>query len=176
MADSKAIVNNGFIALRDKSEIFAKRQLINLDNSLITVKTGALIDLTGGSTVTVGSAGNLRDLIRLTNNSKITVVNGPLIRVDGNGTRLDVNRGLVLFSAGANNKIVVKNDISSTRTINTGDGGFRVNEATGGSVAIGNNPIRGGGGGTITVTKTDGTAGGVLIQATNNGVVDIKAP
>ncbi len=112
------------------------------------------------------------DLLSLINASKINVVNGPLIKVDGvSGTGvaslLDVTGALVNFGGTGGNQIVVNNAIAPTAT----KSGLLVSETGGGAVFIGPIPVKNPGLGSITVN-----GGGSLIQATNSGVVNITAP
>ncbi len=69
------------------------------------------------------------------------------------------------FGGTGGNQIVVNNTITPTATLN----GLPVSTANGGTVAIGSNPVKNPSLGTIPVT-------GSLIQATNNGTVNIAAP
>jgi hypothetical protein len=144
--------------------------VVALDKGIINVTEGALINLTAGSQMNVTG-----DLLSLINGSRINVVNGPLIRVDGvalTGTApaastLSVSGALVNFGGTGNNAIVVTNAITPTATMS----GLPVSATTGGSISIGPNPVKNPTLGTISVSN-----GGSLIQASNNGVVNIAAP
>ncbi len=151
-----------------KSQVTSLGPVVALDKGLINVQTGPLINLTSGSSLAVTG-----DLLSLINGSQITVVNGPLIRVDGvapTGTSpavstLSVTGALVNFGGTGGNQIVVNNAIAPTATLS----GLQVSATTGGSIAIGPNPVKNPSLGNISVT-------GSLIEATNNGVVNIAAP
>ncbi len=164
---SRITTNDTFVELF-QSQVALIGPPIALDKGLITVNNGPLLDLQGGSNMTVTG-----DLLRLTNGSRITVVNGPLIRVDGvapTGTSpatstLNVSGALVNFGGTGGNQIVVTNSITPTATLS----GIPVNTASGGSVSIGPNPVKNPTLGTVSVT-------GSLIQSTNNGQVNISAP
>jgi len=165
----------GFIDIRN-SELVLRGPVIALDKSLITVNDGPLLNLRNGSKMTVGSP-----LLRLLNKSQINVFNGPAIKVDGAGTSLTVNGALAVFGGSGDNTIIIKNDIIP----NASRGGPADNQfpvritgvGAGSSIFIGPNPIINTGLGSITVTeKTAGSDGGVLIQASNGGTVNITAP
>jgi len=166
MLDSKVISNSAFVALRDKSEITTIGRFALLDNSLITVKD-ALIDLKGGSIMKIGSSTNLQDLLRLTNGSIITVVDGPLIRVDGKDTLLEISRRLVNFGGTGGNKIVVKNSLCEGACVVKR--GIQVLESGTGSISIDRNPIGNGALGSIDPSSTSAA----IIQATDGGEVKI---
>jgi len=152
----------------EQSKAMSLGPVIALDKGLITVTSGALIRLGSGSNWDVTG-----DLLNLTNGSKITVVNGPLIRVDGGaptGTSpansiLNVSGALVNFGGTGGNQIVVNNSITPTATLS----GIPVKTSGGGSVTIGPNPVKNPTLGTISVT-------GSLIESKNNGQVNISAP
>ena len=151
-----------------KSQVTSLGPVVALDKGLINVQSGPLINVTNGSILNVSG-----DLLSLINGSQITVVNGPLIRVDGvapTGTSpavstLSVTGALVNFGGTGGNQIVVNNTIDPTVTLS----GIPVNTATGGTVSIGPNPVKNPSLGNISVT-------GSLIEASNNGVVNITAP
>jgi hypothetical protein len=153
-----------------RSKVVSLGPVVALDKGIINVTNGALINLTSGSNMTVTG-----DLLSLINQSKINVVNGPLIKVSGvapTGTSpavstLNVSGALVNFGGTGGNQIIVNNAIAPTATVS----GLPVNTATGGTIAIGPNPVKNPGLGSITVN-----GGGSLIQATNNGAVNITAP
>jgi hypothetical protein len=143
-----------------KSKVTSLGPVIALDRGLINVSDGPLINLTKGSSMNV-----IGDLLSLVSGSKVNVVNGPLIAVSGNGSLLGVSGALVNFGGTGGNQIVVNNTITPTATLS----GLPVSTANGGAVAIGSNPVKNPSLGTISVT-------GSLIQATNNGTVNITAP
>jgi hypothetical protein len=179
-ADS-ALTTTGSTIELIKSNVTSLGPIIALDKGLITVNNGPLINLTSGSNMTVTG-----DFLSLINASKINVVNGPLIKVDGVApsgsspavSTLSVSGALVNFGGTGGNTIIIKNDI-----VSTGSRGRPANDlfpvdvtGAGSSITIGSNPVKNSALGSITVTKTDGSAGGVLIQATGGGVVNITAP
>ncbi len=122
------------------------------------MKNGPLINITSGSQlITLG------DLIKMANQSRINVYNGPLISVAGAGSVLDVGGALVNFGGSGGNKIVVNNSIKPTATMS----GLAVSATGGGNISIGGTAVKNPELGTISVT-------GSLIQATNGGSVTIK--
>ncbi len=151
-----------------KSKVTSLGPVVALDKGLINVQSGPLINLTSGSSLAVTG-----DLLSLINGSQINVVNGPLIRVDGVApigtspavSTLSVSGALVNFGGTGGNQIIVNNSIAPTATLS----GLPVSATTGGSIAIGPNPVKNPSLGNISVT-------GSLIEASNNGVVNITAP
>ncbi|MBI4528895.1 MAG: FecR domain-containing protein [Deltaproteobacteria bacterium] len=161
-----------------RSKVVSLGPVVDLDNGFIHVTNGAFITLRNGSNWDVTG-----DLLRLANGSKIEVVNGPLIRVTGTSgagsnpaaSTLNVTGALVNFGGSGGNQIIVNNAIAPTANLS----GLPVNTATGGSISIGPNPVKNSGLGSITINGTPMGAGpftGSLIQATNNGTVNISAP
>jgi hypothetical protein len=115
------------------------------------------------------------DLLRLTNGSKINVVNGPLILVTGSAptgstpsvSTLNVSGALVNFGPIGGNQIVVNNSICvSACTVTSGI------QVSGSDITIGPAPIKNPSLGTISVSGTN-TA---VIQTTSGGKVNITAP
>jgi hypothetical protein len=114
------------------------------------------------------------------NGSQITVVNGPLIYVDGinpQGTpsTLTINGALINFGGTPGNQVIVNNNILPTAV----QSGLPVNVGPGGSsVNIGPNPIKNPGLGAVSINGVPAGPGphtGSLIQATNGGRVTITA-
>jgi hypothetical protein len=126
------------------------------------VHNGPLISLSNGSTLMVGG-----DLLHLLNGSRINVFNGPLIRVTGNGSLLNVGGALVAFGGTGGNSIVVTNPIAPTAT----PSGLPVSATAGGSITLGPNAVK-----EPTLGRISVSPGGSLIQATGGGAVTITAP
>lgn len=153
-----------------QSKVVSLGPVISLDNGLIHVTSGALITLTNGSIWNVTG-----DLFKLTNGSKINVVNGPLILVTGfaptgsapSASTLNVSGALVNFGPLGGNQIIVNNSICGGACAVTS--GIQV---SGSNIAIGPNPIKNPGLGSLSVSGTN-TA---VIQTTNGGRVTITAP
>jgi FecR protein len=149
-----------------RSHVTALGRVFELDKSTLTVHSGPLLSLTGGSSMAVDG-----DFARLTTGSKIWVQNGPLISVSGTNptgtpSTLIVTGALIRFS-GPGNQVIVNNSIPVTGS--TSGVPFHASGA-GSSVSIGRNPIENlGSGGTVSFT-------GSVIQATGGGRVTIKAP
>jgi hypothetical protein len=177
LSDSTAIA---FVEARN-SKLVLKGPVIALDKGLITVKNGPLFSLSG-STVDVDAAngaviklvnGSVMDLktnnvLELSNLSKINVVNGALISVDGNGSELKAGALLKFLTTSGNTFIVNNTQQAKDATV---DG---INVFTN---ASGANP------GTVTIATGKGVVGlgsntfsqtGAVIEATNNGKVTIK--
>jgi YVTN family beta-propeller protein len=144
-----------------KSKVVMNAPVVFLDKSFIHVQNGPFIHIRGGSDVDIKA-----DLLKLFNGSKIEVINGPLIKAEGANSILKVAGALAEVGGSGTNKIIVNNAIAETAT----KSGIKVHEATGGTVSIGPNPIKG-----STVASTI-TQNGVVIQAINNGKVNITAP
>jgi hypothetical protein len=154
------------------------KEVVKLDNSVLTVSNGPLLTLTGGSQMTVTA-----DFASLFNGSKLTVLKGPLISVDGVNSRgtpstLTVSGALVNFGGTGGNQVIINNNISPTATLS----GIPVNTASTapgnpvGSISIGPNPIKNPSLGTIiSINPLTGLPASV-IRATNGGTVTIKAP
>ncbi len=85
----------------------------------------------------------------------------------GAASQLNVNGVLVNFGGTGGNQIVVNNAIAPSTTLS----GLPVSATGGGTINIGPNPVKNPGLGNITVN-----GGGSLIQATNDGTVNITAP
>ena len=62
------------------------------------------------------------DFTTLTNNSRITVANGPLIAADGAGTKLWITGNLLNFLTASGNQVVVTNSIAPNMSGNSVDG------------------------------------------------------
>jgi hypothetical protein len=145
-----------------RSSVTSNGPVVALDKGIINVRSGPLINLADGSRLIVAG-----DLLSLLNGSKINVFNGPLVRVSGTDSLLNVGGALVFFGGTGGNQIVVNNSIPPTAI----PGGIPVSTATGGSVTIGPNPVTNPGLGTITVSP-----GGSVIQATGGGTVRVGTP
>jgi len=143
-----------------KSAVTALGPVVALDRGLITVQTGPLISLTDGSRMIVAG-----DLLSLINGSRINVLNGPLVSVNGAGSLLNVSGALVQFGGTGGNAIVVNNSIAPTAVLS----GLPVSATTGGSIAIGPQPVKNPALGNISVN-------GSLISTTQGGTVNIAAP
>lgn len=147
-------------------------QVVKLDNSILTVQNGPLLNLTGGSQMTVNG-----DFASLINGSRLTVLNGPLISVDGvnakgTASNLHITGGLINFGGTGGNQVIINNTVTPTATLS----GIPVSQTgAGSSVNIGPNPIKNPGLGTLNVT-CPGDCSGSVIRATNGGRVTIIAP
>lgn len=148
-----------------------------LNNSFLTVNNGPLLSAIGGAQVTFNG-----DFASLIGGSKLTVQNGPLIYVDGTGSRVNITGGLIAFS-GTGNQVIVNNSLTPTQAVC----GIPVQQPTVGSVTIpGQYPIKGSGAGTVTLNGVAVTNTGValtaptgfsgsLIRVTNGGTVNVNA-
>jgi FecR protein len=145
-----------------RSSVTSNGPVVALDKGIINVRSGPLINLADGSRLIVAG-----DLLSLLNGSKINVFNGPLVRVSGADSLLNVGGALVFFGGTGGNQIVVNNSIPPTAI----PGGIPVSATTGGSVTIGPNPVTNPGLGTITVSP-----GGSVIQATGGGTARVGTP
>ena len=162
----------------NSANVMSKGPVIALDKGLITVNNGPLINLVGSKMLvdanglamirlSNGSQINVVDLFRLSTASKINVVNGPLVLVDGVGSTLTASGALVNFNGSGGSQIIVNNSICGGACAVTS--GIQV---SGSNIAIGPNPIKNPGLGSISVSGTN-TA---VIRTTNGGVVNILAP
>jgi hypothetical protein len=147
-----------------KGKITSMGPLVALDKGLLNINNGPLLSLTQGSHVDVTG-----DLLRLMTQSKINIVNGPLVAVSGAGSLLNVTGSLVNFGGSGGNQIVVNNNITPTAVLTqAGVNGIGISATGGGSISVGPNLVKNPTLGTISVT-------GSLIQATNGGTVNIGA-
>jgi hypothetical protein len=143
---------------------------VNLNNSTISIQNGPLFSLMGGAQMNVTG-----DLARLANGSRLTVVNGPLISVDGvnakgTASALIASGALVNF-VGSGNQVIVTNALTPNYT--TGMGTVPVytdNLGTASTnIVVGPYPVKNAAGGTLSVT-------GSLLKVTNGGRVNVTAP
>ncbi len=152
------------IGRSNASKVLLKGPFIALDNSLIKVTTGPLLSLKNGSTMDVSG-----DLLKLISGSTINVVNGPLIKVDGSGSALDVTGALVNFGGTGGNTIIVRNGLCSGTCATKGASSINVLEQTSGTITISGTDIKNLSFGSIDVGSTD-----AVIQVRNSGTVTIQ--
>ncbi len=149
-----------------KSAVLLKGPAILLDKGLITVSDGPLFSLKNDSTMNV-----LGDFIQLGGGSKINVVNGPAILVQGNPTTVNITGALLKFLETSGNTFIINNPTASNAT----RGGSLNNEIpvfiepnTSSSITIGPKPIINKGS-QVSIT-------GAAIEARGGGTVVITAP
>jgi len=147
-----------------ESKVVLKGPFIALDNSLIKVTNGPLLNLRNKSTMDVSG-----DLLKLISGSTINVVNGPLIRVEGSGTALNVTGGLVNFGGTGGNTIIVRNGLCSGSCFTKGSPAINILEQTSGTITISGTSIRNSSLGSIDAGSTD-----AVIEAINSGKVTIQ--
>jgi len=152
------------IGSTNASKLLLKGPVIALDKGLITVTNGPLLSLKNGSTMDV--SGNL---LKLISGSTINVVNGPLIKVDGSGSALDVTGALVNFGGTGGNTIIVRNGLCSGTCATKGASSINILEQTSGTISISGIPVKNSNLGSFDVGPTD-----AVIQASNNGSVNIQ--
>jgi hypothetical protein len=150
-----------------KSQVNMQGAAFTLDNSTLQVNNGPLLNVTGGSQMTVNG-----DFSHLTNGAKIFVQNGPLISVSGQSSTglpstLHVTGAMVNFG-GTGNQVIINNGIAPTAFPQSNGVTIPVSTATGGTVNVGPNAILNPAGNTFSVT-------GSAIQATGGGKVGINA-
>jgi hypothetical protein len=152
-------------------------KLFNLDNSTLQVNNGPLLSVTGGTQMTVDG-----DFAYLTNGSKITVQNGPLIYVGGASPKgvassLTINGSLIKFGSGSNS-VIIRNDIPVTHTVYSSPDSIPISAPGTNSFSIGHiGAIQGSG--TFTVKDSAGVTGGtkgVAIQVTDSAKVTVTGP
>jgi hypothetical protein len=135
-----------------------------------------LVDANGVGMISLsnGSQINVTDLLRLSTASKINVVKGPLVAVDGVGSALNASGALVNFNNTSGNQIIVNNPQAG----NASRGGPANNQfpvfisGAGSDVSIGANPVKN----NPAVNPSTINVTGALIHATNGGKVTITAP
>jgi hypothetical protein len=94
------------IALSGQSRLTSHgTTLVALDASRLVVSRGALVNVTGGSGLTV--AGNL---LTLSNGSLLSLLNGPLLSVSG-GSFASIGGALVAFGGAGGNLLSVSNNL-----------------------------------------------------------------
>ncbi len=152
------------IGRSNASKVLLKGPFIALDNSLIKVTTGPLLSLKSGSTMDVSG-----DLLKLISGSTINVVNGPLIKVDGSGSALDVTGALVNFGGTGASTIIVRNGLCSGTCATKGASSINILEQTSGTITISGTDIKNPSFGSIDVGSTD-----AVIQVSNSGSVNIQ--
>ena len=164
-SNTKITSSNTFVDIGDggASKLVLKGPVIALDNSLIKVTTGPLLSLKNGSTMDVSG-----DLLKLISGSTINVVNGPLIKVDGSGSALDVTGALVNFGGTGGNTIIVRNGLCSGSCVTLGSPAINVFKPSG-TITISGTSIQNSSLGSIDVTSTD-----AVIQTANGGTVNIQ--
>jgi hypothetical protein len=117
--------------------------IASLNAGILTIKSGAAMNLTGGSVASVTG-----DLFTLANKSVLTILNGPLLSLAG-GSALTINGSLLNF-------IGVGNTVSITNNLCGGAcpliGGIPVFIRGGATVSI-TNPIKNAAGNTITYSS-----------------------
>jgi hypothetical protein len=150
-----------------KGQLSMQGAAFTLDNSTLRVNNGPLLNLTGGSQMTVNG-----DFSYLTNGAKIFVQNGPLISVSGQSSTglpstLHVTGSLVNFGS-PGNQVIINNGIAPNGFPQSNGVTIPVYTATGGTVNVGANAILNPAGNTFSVT-------GSAIQATGGGKVGINA-
>jgi len=148
----------------NNSKLLLKGPVVSLDNSLIKVTNGPLLNLRNGSTMNVSG-----DLLKLISGSTINVVNGPLIKVDGSGSALDVTGALVNFGGTGGNTIIVRNGLCSGTCATKGASSINILEQTSGTITISGIDIKNPSFGSIDVGSTD-----AVIQVSNSGTVTIQ--
>jgi len=153
-----------------RSKVVSNGPLVALDKGLIDVQNGPFIHIRSGSNVDVKA-----DLLKLFNGSKIEVINGPLIKVEGTSatgtaSMLNVTGAVVNFGGSGNNKIIVNNTLCGGACAVKST--IQVLEGNANSITIGANPIKNSGLGNIQVNATS-TA---VIQTGASGKVNITAP
>jgi len=162
---TKITAKNTFanIGSSDASKLVLKGPVIALDNSLIKVTTGPFLSLKNGSTMDVSG-----DLLKLLSGSTINVVNGPLIKVDGSGSALDVTGALVNFGPGGTggSTIIVRNNLCGGTCSTAGSPAINI---LGGDITISGTPVKNSSLGSIDVGSTD-----AVIQTVNSGSVNIQ--
>ncbi len=109
------------------------------------------------------------DLLKLISGSTINVVNGPLIKVDGSGSALDVTGALVNFGGTGGNTIIVKNGLCGGMCDQSSIGSINILEQTSGTISISGIPVKNSNLGSFDVGSTD-----AVIQVRNSGTVTIQ--
>ncbi len=97
-------------------------------------------------------------------------MNGPLIKVNGSGSALNVTGALVEFgTAGATSTIIMRNGLCSGTCATKGASSINVLEQTGGTITISGTDVKNPSLGSFDVGATD-----AVIQARNSGSVNIQ--
>lgn len=105
---SSTFISSGHaLDLAYKANVTSLGPLFALNASSLTVNNGALVNVAGGSVLTVNG-----NLVQLANGSTLSLLNGPLAKVGGNSL-LNVSGSLVAFS-GAGNSVNITNNLCST--------------------------------------------------------------
>ncbi|MFQ5828822.1 MAG: FecR domain-containing protein [Candidatus Methylomirabilia bacterium] len=123
------------VDLSFKAKVTSIGPLVKLNGSTLDVKSGALINLAGGSFLNVTG-----DLLALANGSALNLRNGPILSVS-NASAVNISGALVAFSGTGANHINVSNSLCSSSCTTFGgipvalkDGALPSNVSIGGNV------------------------------------------
>jgi hypothetical protein len=137
LTSSAMLTSGSAVDLSFRAKVTSLGPMIALNNSTLSVASGALVNVRGGSLLTVQG-----DLVRLTNGSTLSLLNGPLAQVSGNSI-LSVSGALVSLVGGGNTLNISNNICAALACTNLG--GLNV-ALTGGANAANvslTNPIAG---------------------------------
>lgn len=142
-----------------KANVTSLGPLFALNGSTLTVNNGALVNLAGGSVLTVNG-----NLVQLANGSTLSLLNGPLAKVGGNSL-LSVSGSLVSFS-GAGNSVNITNNLCGSFSC-ASIGGLNVALTGGASAANVNisNAVKGSG-----AFNTSANAAAILVSGPGSKV------
>ena len=99
------------VQLSYQAKVTSLGPIVALDRSTLTVASGAVVNLAGGSLLSV--TGNL---FSLANGSTLSVLNGPLVSLSG-GSILNVSGALISFGGSGGNLVSVSNGLCPCTTI-----------------------------------------------------------
>ena len=149
-----------------KAKVTSLGPLAKLDASNLTVNSGALFNLAGGSFLKVTG-----DLVELANGSTLRLANGPVLNASG-GSVVNVSGAVVAFTGTGGNTVSITNSLCPCALVSGVPVALR-DGALASNVLIGPNPIRNPGLGTITL----GSASTAAIVVSGAGSrVTIAAP
>ncbi|MBI3826908.1 MAG: beta-propeller fold lactonase family protein [Candidatus Rokubacteria bacterium] len=132
------------IRLVKNAKLDSTSAIVNLSASTLSVSSGALASVNGGSLLRTTS-----DLVRVTNGSTLNLITGPLLAITGNSV-VSIGGALIAFGGSAGNVVNVTNSLCASFACGTVSG-IKIAFVAGASatqVSI-TNPIKNAGLGTI---------------------------
>jgi hypothetical protein len=141
-------------------------ELIRLDASTLSVLSGALVNVAGGSTLSVAG-----DLVHLRNGATLNIFSGPLLNVTG-GSFVTIGGALVNFGGTRGNTISVTNSLCPC-SVFSGIPVALTNGALTANVSIGPKPI---GNGSLGAVNLSSPSTAVIVVSGASSRVTIGAP
>ena len=148
------------IELSELARVTSLGPLVQIDGSLLTVASGAAVNVANGSVLDVKG-----DLLRLVNGGRLALLNGPVLIVSG-GSITTVGGALIAFGGGGGNAVTVTNSLCSPCRLLGGIPVALRGGAVASNVSIAN-AVTGLGLGSITLSNPTLAAGGTALVVVN---------